>query len=183
MGGVLMSNKRHCLAVEEGDRRYFVVDSYMPAKGDGYYKALAEWYRQGGYEQVMGYLGRRDISDFNPHQLPFRTEGLEDLVRGGKYDYEKNMEEMAADRSGIFSRDWFSKMELRTFAKQCQWKCGINGLEESVQNVGYVFVEVQKMIEGKKTKLGRFWVRQELVEGRSISELYDHMLGVMGTQK
>ena len=183
MGGVLMSNKRHCLAVEEGDRRYFVVDSYMPAKGDAYYKALSDWYRQGGYEQVMGYLGRRDISAFNPHQLPFRTEGLEDLVRGGKYDYEKNMEEMAADRIGIFSRDWFSKMELRTFAKQCQWKCGINGLEESVQNVGYVFVEVQKMIEGKKTKLGRFWVRQELVEGRSISELYDHMLGVMGTQK
>ena len=183
LGGVLMSNKRHCLAVEEGDRRYFVVDSYMPAKGDDYYKAMAAWYRQGGYEQVMGYLGRRDISDFNPHQLPFRTEGLEDLVRGGKYDYEKNMEEMATDRSGIFSRDWFSKMELRTFAKQCQWKCGINGLEEAVQNVGYVFVQVQKKVDGEVNKLGRFWVRQELVEGRSTAELYDLILAKMGTQK
>lgn len=183
LGGVLMSNKRHCLAVEEGDRRYFVVDSYIEPKSEDYYQKLAEWYRQGGYEQVMGYLGRRDISNFNPHKLPFRTEGLEDLVRGGKFDYEKNMDEMAADRSGLFSRDWFSKMELRTFAKQCQWKCGVNGLEEAVQNVGYVFVEVQKKIDGKKNKLGRFWVRQEVVKDRSVSELYDVMIEKMGSKK
>jgi hypothetical protein len=178
-----MSNKRHCLAVEDGDRRYFVVDSYVTPRGDAYYQELADWYRQGGNEQVMGYLGRRDISAFNPHRLPFRTEGLEDLVRGGKFDYEKNMEEMAADRMGVFAKDWFTKLELRTFAKQCQWKCGINGLEDAVQNVGYEFVQVQKKIDGQVNKLGRFWVRQEVAEGKSISELYDLILGGLGSQK
>ena len=89
MAGVMMSNKRHCLAVEKGERRYFVVDSYLEPKGEEYYEALVDWYRSGGVQEVIDYLSQRDISGFNCFRLPWETEGLGELIEGGRYDYEE----------------------------------------------------------------------------------------------
>lgn len=183
LGGVMMSNKRHCLAVEKGDKRYFVVDSYVDRLDDQYYVDLFDWYSRGGVSAVMGYLGHRDISGFNPHTLPFETPGLAELVEGGKYDYEQNIDEMVEDKVGLFARDWFKNAELKAYAKQCGWKCGNNGLVVAVEGAGFVKVIIQKKIDGVVHTKGRFWVRQELLEKGGVKGVFDQIDSSENEQK
>ena len=178
LGGVMMSNKKHCLAVEKGDLRYFVVDSFQDRRTDEYYNNLFEWRDNGGIEQVIGYLSQRNIENFNPYTLPYITDGLVELVEGGKFDYEQNIDEMVEDGTGIFQRDWFKNTELKAFAKQCQWKCGNNGLVEAVSAAGYKKVIVQRKIDGVVHTKGRFCVRQTLLDGVGVAGVFEAMTGV-----
>jgi hypothetical protein len=175
LGGVMMSNKQHCLAVEKGDQRYFVVDSYHERLPDRYYQELAAWRDSGGIEQVIGYLSRRNIEGFNPYALPFETEGLADLIEGGKFDYEQNIDEMVEEKLGIFSNDWFKNAELKAFAKNCGWKCGNNGLTDAVSNAGYRMTIVQRKVDGVVHTKGRFWVRQSLLDEVRVAGVFDAM--------
>ncbi len=172
MAGVMMSNKRACLAIEPGERRYFVIDSYISPQDEGYYKKLVAWYENGGVQHVMDYLGHRDISSFNPHQLPWRTTGYEDLLAESKQDYEQVMEDAIDTDTGIFAKRFISVQALRNFAKGQKWGCGLTGLTEVMRNQGYVKVKPQRKIDGKKVTHGWYWIREADEKLKSV-ELYD----------
>lgn len=172
LGGVMMSNKRACLAVEQGERRFFVVDSYHDGKGREYYQKLDEWYRKGGIQKVMDYLSVRDISAFDHNSLPWVTDACKELVKTGKYDYEQNIEESADAKAGVFEQRFISVLAMRRYAEHQKWRCGLNGIQETMENLGFKKIKIQKKIDGKNHPLGHYWIRKEDQDLR-VTELFD----------
>lgn len=63
---VFFTNRRDALALENDDRRFFVVWSEAEAPPMEYFDLLYQWFSTGGAEMVAGWLLRRDLSKFNP---------------------------------------------------------------------------------------------------------------------
>ncbi|CUW38811.1 protein of unknown function [Magnetospirillum sp. XM-1] len=63
---IFLTNHRDALALEDGDRRYFVSWIEKPSHPDGkdYYKPLADWIDANSH-LVAGWLRQRDLSRFN----------------------------------------------------------------------------------------------------------------------
>jgi putative DNA primase/helicase len=79
MNVVFLSNEITPLALDNSDRRYFVV--YTPrAKDHGYYRALGEWRDNGGIAAFYAYLLAYPLGDFNPYTPAPQTQAKRDLI-------------------------------------------------------------------------------------------------------
>jgi hypothetical protein len=78
---IMFSNHTAPLSIEEGDRRYFIVNSKAQPRDDGYYEEL---YRvigsEEGMESLYSYLMNRDLSGFNPYRRPPMTDAKEAMI-------------------------------------------------------------------------------------------------------
>lgn len=81
---VITTNDPLALFVSEDDRRLYFAESPLPKNwtNSEYFHALVSYYHAGGYAHVHAYLSERDISKFDPKQVPatnaahrFATEG------------------------------------------------------------------------------------------------------------
>ena len=150
MGGVMMSNKRHFIAIEQGDKRYFIVDSWVEPNSKEYYKKIDDWYKSGeAYPAVLHYLLNRDLSGFDHNQLPYMTPGALEMVQAGKYDYEQDLEEMINDGLPPFHSAWVTSKEVKKVVKEQGLKCGNNGLEDALRALGWFKFRGQKKVEGE----------------------------------
>jgi hypothetical protein len=72
---IMFSNHTAPLNIEEGDRRYFVVNSRAEPKEDAYYEELNRFIdSRDGMNAIYTFLMRRDLSAFSPHRRPPMTE-------------------------------------------------------------------------------------------------------------
>lgn len=173
MGGVMMSNKRHFIAIEEGDRRYFVVDSWVDPKEGSYYKEIDSWYKHDdGYAKVLNFLLSRDISKFNHNQLPFRTKGALEMVQAGKYDYEQDLEEMINDNLPPFHSSWVTAKEVKKVVKDNGLKCGNNGLDDALRGLGWFKFRGQRKVDGEVRSTQTYYTNK-LQADASIGEAFD----------
>lgn len=173
MGGVMMSNKRHFIAIEPGDKRYFIVDSWVEPKEESYYKAIDCWYKKrDGYAKVLNYLLNRDISNFNHNQLPYMTPGALEMVQAGKYDYEQDLEEMINDRLPPFHNAWVTSKEMRVLVKENGLRCGNNGLDEALRGLGWFKFRGQKRIDGALCSTQTYYTNQ-LPASANLKEAFE----------
>ena len=78
---ILFSNHTAPLTIEEGDRRYFVVNSDAKPRDDDYYETLNRFIdADEGMNAIYSFLKRRDLSDFNPHRRPPMTEAKQAVI-------------------------------------------------------------------------------------------------------
>lgn len=78
---IMFSNHTAPLNIEEGDRRYFIVNSKAEPKGDDYYDALNRYIdADAGMNAIFSFLSRRDLSDFNPYRRPPMTEAKREVI-------------------------------------------------------------------------------------------------------
>jgi hypothetical protein len=78
---IMFSNHTAALSIEEGDRRYFVVNSKAQPKDDAYYEELNQFIDSAeGMNAIYSFLMRRDISTFNPHRRPPMTEAKRTVI-------------------------------------------------------------------------------------------------------
>ena len=90
---VFLSNEQQPLALEVGDRRYFVV--YTPPRDEqGLYQRVAACLAQGGAEAFMHYLLNLDMGAFSEYDIPPMTRAKADLIELGLKPHER------------FARDW-----------------------------------------------------------------------------
>lgn len=90
---VFLSNEQQPLALEVGDRRYFVV--YTPPRDEqGLYARVAACMRAGGAEALMHHLLQVDLSGFSEFDIPPMTRAKRDLIELGLKPHER------------FARDW-----------------------------------------------------------------------------
>ena len=162
MGGVMMSNKRSFISIETGDKRYFVVDSWISERNADYYKQIDDWYNfNNGYAKVLDYLLNRDISQFNHNQLPYMTKGALEMVQSGKYDYEQDLEEFEHQNMPPFHMKVILSKDLRKLVKEEGLKCGNNGLDDAMLRMGWKkFAQYKAWEDGKKVAIPTFYAKE-----------------------
>ena len=78
---IMFSNHTAPLTIEEGDRRYFVVNSDAQPRDDAYYDALNRFVdSDGGMNAIYTFLKRRDLSAFNPYRRPPMTTAKQAVI-------------------------------------------------------------------------------------------------------
>jgi putative DNA primase/helicase len=89
---VFLSNEQQPLALEPGDRRYFVV--YTPPRDEGdLYRRVAECLNNGGREAFYDYLMRLPMQDFDEFKIPPMTQAKADLIELGLKSHERFVRE------------------------------------------------------------------------------------------
>lgn len=89
---VFLSNDQQPLALEEGDRRYFVVYT-PPMRDDGLYGRVAACLADGGHAAFMHYLLTLKLGEFNEFELPPMTRAKADLIELGLKPHERFVRE------------------------------------------------------------------------------------------
>ena len=178
MASIIMSNKRACIAIERGDRRYFVVDSWLDPNSPDFYAAIDRWYnQQNGAAIVLDYLLGRDLSQFNHNQLPFMTAGAEEMVKLGRYDYEQDLEMLIQEGHPPFHVNAVSVKDLKKVCKENGLKGGNNGIEDAMRHLGWLkFDNVVAKVDGKSVKSPVFFARGLAISasGREAFDFYQN---------
>lgn len=92
---VFLSNDLLPVPLEEGDRRYLVIDAPHPhPDGEAFYRSVAEQIADGGRESFHDFLVNRDLAGFGPHSKPVRTEAFQEAL------------ELSLSPSELFARRW-----------------------------------------------------------------------------
>lgn len=173
MGVVMMTNYRNGFTIEENDRRYFVVSSWVEPQGPDYYTALHRWYQEdNGSAKVLGYLMQRDISGFNHNALPFVTKGAQEMAQASRYDYEQDIEELILEGQPPFNTGAVTAKELKAVCRIHGMKVGNNGLEEAMTRLGWVKLRGMKKVDGEVSNTPIFFAKG-VSESSSKAELYD----------
>lgn len=176
MAAVMMSNHRACIAIEQGDRRYFVVDSWIERETDEFYKQLDDWHNhENGAAKVLNYLLNRDISQFNSRALPYITEGAKELVRLGRSDYEQDLEMLIEEGRPPFHCKAVSVKALKKLCQDEGIKGGNNGIEAAMGRLGWhKFQGALKKIDGKAVKCPTFfgYGLDPEASGKDVFEFY-----------
>lgn len=89
---VFLSNEHQPLALEDGDRRYFVVYT-PPRRHDDLYRRVAACLEVGGAEAFHRYLLDYDLGDFSEFDIPPMTTAKRDLIELGLKPAERFIRE------------------------------------------------------------------------------------------
>jgi hypothetical protein len=147
------------LALESGDRRFFVIECKQQPKGPAYYAMLdREMMSEAGIEGVRRWLMRRDLSRFNPKAPPPMTQAkaavieasgnpLVDYLRSALEDGSLRAElGLRVSEDGRFSfaalQDALRKTNFAQHAKN------VAELSAAMQGAGF---------EQHRSKAGRWW--------------------------
>ena len=93
IGIIAFTNRRDAMAIEKGDRRWFIVWCECEPAEKEYYAALWHWYEHGGYEIVAGYLMGLSLEGWNPHAEPPVTEAKREMARDGRSELQAIVED------------------------------------------------------------------------------------------
>lgn len=65
VAGIFFTNHEDAIAIEPGERRFFVIWSEAAKQPPAYFEKLAKWYREGGAALAARWLELRDYGDYN----------------------------------------------------------------------------------------------------------------------
>ena len=98
------SNDPVPISLASQDRRWFCIWSHAERMDPDEAASLWDWYKSGGYEDVAGWLHRRDVSAFNPAAAPMMTEFKMNLIEQGMTIAESYIVDMIRTRVGEFAK-------------------------------------------------------------------------------
>ena len=98
------SNDPVPISIDSQDRRWFCVWSTAPRMNPDAAMKLWDWYKNGGFEAIAGWLHARDVSAFNPSAAPAWTEFKSNLVEHGMSMAESYLVDMMRERKGEFAK-------------------------------------------------------------------------------
>lgn len=174
--GIMMSNKHNFFAIEKGDLRYYVVDSFIERKEDAWYAALGKWYDQGGAAKVLAYLLDRDISAFNHKSLPELTQGAIEMMDSGRADYHQDLSEMIVEGRAEFATGLVLSSSLRRL--RTELRCSKGGLHEALRAEGWqCYKNLVRRVGDKTERIPVFYSNHAQLENLSMAEKIVYFLG------
>lgn len=102
---VFFTNENDALAIQNGDRRYFIAWNDGEPQPKAFYDEVWDWYRAGGIEQVMRWLLSRDISRFNAKGRAPETEAKDAMRKESRAPLQEWIEDGVEGREHPFDRD------------------------------------------------------------------------------
>lgn len=101
---IFLSNSPDALALENGDRRYFVVHSDAEPQDGRYYEALFRWIRENA-AVGLHWLLARDLSGFDSNRPPPMTEGKAAMIEASAPPLEAVLRELIEAQAPPFDSD------------------------------------------------------------------------------
>lgn len=101
---IFLSNSHDALALEDGDRRYFVVHSEAEPRDAAYYDAFFSWARESP-SVALQWLLERDLSGFDPNKPPPMTLGKAAMIEASKPPLDAVLDELIEGRRYPFDAD------------------------------------------------------------------------------
>jgi len=184
---LLFTNLIDALGLEDDDRRFFVVWSDAKPESEGYYSRLVNWYENGGYEAVAGWLMKHDVSDFEASGRAPATSAKDDMRRASLPILNAWIEECLADGVGPFARPLIALEDI--LAAMPNYVSRTRPTKEKVSNIlkrlgavplGQVRLSENHPFTGnsrlrlwairEKTDMLGLWTNQQFVRLRAIYE-------------
>jgi hypothetical protein len=166
----MFSNHSAPLNIEEGDRRYFVVNSMAEPRPDGYYEQLYRYIEsEEGMTAIYSYLMKRDIASFNPHRRPPVTAAKEAVIAVSGNPMRAYIRE-AVESGHFYKALGGQEVTLDAIQRQLQ-KDGYGPQSKNLRELGEALAEagvtqIRRTVSGKKRRLHRLPERWD--EGRDM---------------
>ena len=186
MGMVMMSNHKSGFALESGERRYFVVESFFAPKEPAYYAAYYNWLGSpanptDASAYVYDYLLNVDLTNFDAGKMPYVTEAAIELTERSQADYVQEMIELDQIRAGVFGNDVFTTEQVIHLLKAKGYtRFGRNGLKDGLEEMGFHKCRGTIKKDGQVLQTPIFWSRRPSSTAR---EDYDYYIDSMDKLK
>lgn len=173
---ILMTNLDDALAVEDGDRRLFIIDSPNKPQPEAYYTRLRDWYQTGGFERVAGYLAGVSLAGFNPGGRAPETAAKDEMRAMTRDPLTAFVMEAIDEGAAPFETDLVLLSQVRDFLSQ-KW-----GRPVAAQKIAKLMnrVGAVPVWEGRISALGEARYRMWAV--RRVSMYQGQRVGFEGTQ-
>lgn len=102
---VFFTNEADALAIQNGDRRYFIAWNDGEPAPKAFYDGVWDWLRAGGTEQVVRWLLSRDVSGFNAKGRAPETAAKETMRKETRPPLQEWIEDGIEGREFPFDRD------------------------------------------------------------------------------
>jgi putative DNA primase/helicase len=116
MNFVFLSNELQPLALDNSDRRYFVIAT-PPARERAFYQRINAWLAAGGVEIAYDYLMSYPLDDFDPYAPPPITQAKQELIELGLKSAERFWIEWAAGELGLPYRTCSAAQAYRAYQR------------------------------------------------------------------
>ena len=110
---VFLSNLDAPILIEQGDRRFFVIDTPAQKRETDYWTDFHAWWRS-NLGVVKAYLGSLDLSNFQPNATPPMTAGKERLKRNSSTPLAQALTELIEERPWPIARGVCTVGEIRS---------------------------------------------------------------------
>ena len=167
------SNDPVPISLASQDRRWFCIWSHADRMHPREAASMWKWYKSGGYQDIAGWLKRRDVSAFNPSAPPMTTEFKLNLIEQGMTIAESYLCEMIRSRQGEFAKGAISS-PLHALCDRLSGsvpqgtKVHQSALLHALKEAGWV--DVGYIASGEYTTKKHVWVAPEF-KRRSKSDL------------
>ena len=170
---VMFSNHTAPLSIEEGDRRYFIVNSAAQPEEDSYYEELNRFIDSSeGMNSIYSFLMQRDLSAFNPHRRPPMTDAKRAVIEVSGNPLRTYITE--AVESGHFYGELGSEFTLDALQRLLhkegygQHAKNLKELGEALKMAGVA--QVRRNVEGSKRRFYQLPHRDDLQGAAEIED-------------
>jgi len=101
---IFFTNHSDAIPMDEGERRYHVVQRTQPKREQSYYDELWSW-SMNNLGVIMNWLLKRNLSKFSADKAPPLTDAKRDMIEASRPIIETEIKEMIDDFTGPFELD------------------------------------------------------------------------------
>ena len=169
----MFTNKLDALKFDRTEDKLLVIrgpEDYLPKEFYTQFRAMCEG---DAFIQAMAHRFQHcDLSDFNPHRLPERTDALFDMLEEASPDFVVDFwRRVERDAGFVSAAGTIDIMDALRDLKQDGWRPNRRAIAESLSDAGYVYC-LGQLRDGRRIRKTRFWAPGELVAGMSAIDLF-----------
>lgn len=113
IAGVFFTNHENALALEKGDRRFYVLWSNAEPREKAYYDGLVDWYRAGGGTKAALWLLARQLKGFDAKGRAPDTSAKEEMRQATRSAFDEAIEDAMRYEEGPFAARLVSVADVK----------------------------------------------------------------------
>ena len=101
---IMFSNSINCLAIDENDRRFYIIYNNKEVKHEKYYEKLYK-ILNADYKAIYQYLINRNLKKFNPYKRPASTQAKKSMIELSKNEIDIHLRSLYEKKNAPFDQD------------------------------------------------------------------------------
>ncbi len=179
---IMFSNRSDAVAIEEHDRRLFVVKNEKQPLSKEYYKELYQVFTE-NYVIIYTYLLSIDLSSFNPYERPEMTEGKRQLIDQSRSELQIFLENLIAEQKGPFANRLILPSDVLGYLEMygptiIKFKVGSKAIQNYLIDRKYKQLKIDKQIKGQRIHK-TFWVLENDLKTMKNTDIDIELVKIM----